>query len=127
MGETIHVLRTLWGNCCRFAYSVGDWTTPDDPKLCSSIIAPEVREWWVWQRGESGHMKVFTGYHEKKAWVCWQGKELYTNFEQIEQIGDFQGNELLISGYQNCWVSKWPHIAETYIDEVSWSSEISEI
>lgn len=114
IGETVHVVRTLWGSYCKFTYSVCHWTTP---KLSSSIIAPEVREWWVWQRGDNDPMKVFSGYHENKAWVWWQDKELYTNFEQTKQIGHFQGNKLLKSGYQDCWVSKWS--VDMPIDESS--------
>lgn len=117
MGETVHVLRTFWDPCCKYTYSVSHWTITDDSKLSSSIIAPEVREWWVWQRGDTDSMKVFSGYHENKAWVCWQDKELYTNFEQTEQVGNFQGNKLLKSGYQDCWVSEW--LVDMPIDEPS--------
>jgi hypothetical protein len=106
LGEVNRAIKTHWGDAVasgKLIFSVRDWSTPN---MSSIDISPDVKEWWVWYKsGSYPKLRVISGYHEDKAWVCWGGESLYTNFEQSEQIGLFEGNKLVDGGYENCWRS----------------------
>ena len=106
LGEVNRAIKTRWEHavsCGRMIFSVRDWSTPN---MSSIEISPDVKEWWVWYKSVTcPRLRVISGYHEDKAWVCWGGEKLYTNFEQSEQIGLFEGNELVDGGYENYWCS----------------------
>ena len=96
LGEVERAIKTHWEetvSCGRIVFSVRDWATPS---MTSAEISPDVKEWWVWYKSdEYFEQRVISGYYEDKAWVCWGGERLYTNFEQLEQIGPFEGNDLI--------------------------------
>jgi hypothetical protein len=106
LGEVCRAIKTHWEetvSCGRLVFSVRDWGTPS---MSSIEISPDVKEWWVWYKSDEYFgQRVISGYYEDKAWVCWGGETLYTNFEQSEQIGLFEGNELIDRGYGNYWSS----------------------
>ena len=106
LGEVNRAIKTYWEetvSCGRIVFSVRDWATPS---MSSVEISPDVKEWWVWYKSDKYfEQRVISGYHEDKAWVCWGGERLYTNFEQSEQIGVFEGNELIDGNYGSYWRS----------------------
>lgn len=132
VGNVVNAIKTLWTGInynFQYIFSVRDWAAPHDPTLCGSKIAPEVKEWWIWPRGNDSYYYngLISGYHNSKAWVLQMGHaKLYTNFEQFEQIGDFENCKPSKSIYQKCWVSEWPRLFPAIVDKEMWISEMNE-
>jgi hypothetical protein len=67
-------------------YSVRYWGSRSG--LSSQIIAPGVEEWWILQvEKDAVEPSVRFGYQGDQAWVYFQGKYLYTNFDRPEPRG----------------------------------------
>ena len=86
-------------------------------------IAPEVCEWWIWERA----YKIFiSGYYGDKAWVIdmndKSGKKLYTNFEQHERIEGFGECQQMKTSYPECWVSSPAIASNETADPAEWTS-----
>jgi len=109
-GEVVHVMKPRWDELCRYSCSVKDWSAPHDSGLTSGVVAPEVLEWWVWRGCSEGSDcdGFVSGYIGDKAWVFQMNEaRLYTNFEPVERVGEFEFVEMAFR-YRWFWVSRWP-------------------
>jgi hypothetical protein len=111
--RVINYAATEWPDV-PYIYSVRDWSVPGDPVLRGSLIAPKVTEWWIWlQNRRQGRLEYASAYLDGNVWVFDLAlSELYTNFKQINKIGDF-GDCVEAGGiFTHGWVCKWPRHIE---------------